>query len=261
MSSAFLQLRRMSRSFGGLKAVDDVSFDVRGGSISAVIGPNGAGKTTLFNLISGSLRVDSGEAQFESCTITGLKMYEIAAAGISRTFQNIRLCPEMSVLENVMLGRHTRTHAGFFASMLRLPWTLREEQAIRERSMEILEFLSLTDVCDDDATALPFGRQRAVEFARALAADPKLLLLDEPASGLNIRETEELAEIIRKMRDTGVTVLLVEHDMSLVMEICEEIVVLNYGRIIATGSPKEIQRNPEVIKIYLGEDNAEAEKR
>ena len=261
MSNAFLQLQGMSRSFGGLKAVDNVSFDVRDGSISAVIGPNGAGKTTLFNLIAGSLKPDAGAARFESNLITGLRMHEIAAAGISRTFQNIRLCPEMSVLENVMLGRHTRTRAGFLSSMLRLPWTLREERAIREKSMELLEFLSLTDVCDDEAAALPFGRQRAVEFARALAAEPRLLLLDEPASGLNIRETEELAEIIRKMRNMGVTVLLVEHDMSLVMDVCEEIVVLNYGRMIAAGSPEEVQRNPEVITIYLGEDNAEASKR
>lgn len=261
MGSPLLAIRSMSRSFGGLKAVDEVSFDVAEASITAVIGPNGAGKTTLFNLISGSLRPDSGEAQFQERRITGLKMHEIAAAGVSRTFQNVRLCPGMSVLENVMLGRHTQSHAGFIAAMLRLPWTTREERGIREKAIELIEFLSISDVCDAEATSLPFGRQRTVEFARALAAEPKLLLLDEPASGLNMRETAELAQSIVRMRDLGITVLLVEHDMSLVMDICEKIIVLNYGRTIATGSPEEVQRNSEVIKIYLGEEYAEAAER
>ena len=261
MSEALLQLEGMSRSFGGLKAVDDVSFVLETGGITAVIGPNGAGKTTLFNLISGSLRPDRGVARFGNQVITGLKMHEIAAAGISRTFQNIRLCPGMTALENVMLGGHTQTRAGFVACMLRRPGTLTEQRSMRERSIQLLEFFGLGEVSDADAMALPFGRQRAVEFARALAAEPRLLLLDEPASGLNMRETEELAGIIVKMRDTGVTVLLVEHDMSLVMDICEQIVVLNYGRTIASGSPEEVQRNPEVIRIYLGEENAPTPER
>ena len=261
MSSPILELRSLNRSFGGLKAVDDVSLSVSEGSISAVIGPNGAGKTTLFNLIAGSLRPDRGVALFHSREITGLKPHQVAAAGICRTFQNIRLCPGMSVLENVMLGRHTRSRAGFLASMLRLPWTLREERGIRESAMELIDFLSLADVAGTEATSLPFGRQRAVEFARALASEPRLLLLDEPASGLNMRETAELGDIIRKMRDRGATVLLVEHDMSLVMEICEEIVVLNYGRTIASGTPQEVQRNPDVINIYLGEEYAPTEER
>lgn len=261
MSETLLELKAMSRSFGGLKAVDDVSFDVETGSISGVIGPNGAGKTTLFNLISGSVRADAGEATFAGRVISGLRMHEIAEAGISRTFQTIRLCPGMTVIENVMLGAHTRTKAGFVASMLRLPWTLKEQTAVRERATELLEFLGIADLADNEATALPFGQQRAVEFARALASEPKLLLLDEPASGLNMRETADLAGIIVKMRDMGVTVLLVEHDMSLVMDICERIVVLNYGRTIATGSPQEIQRDAEVIRIYLGEDYAAAPER
>jgi branched-chain amino acid transport system ATP-binding protein len=261
MSDPLLRLNGLNRAFGGLKAVDDVSFDVAQGSITAVIGPNGAGKTTLFNLISGSLRPDSGEAHFDGRRITGMRMHEIAVAGILRTFQNIRLTPGMTVVENVMLGRHTRTNAGFLASMLRLPWTLREEKLIREKAQELLDFLSLTDFAQSDATALPFGQQRAVEFARALAAEPRLLLLDEPASGLNLRETAELAGSIVKMREMGVTVLLVEHDMSLVMDICEKIIVLNYGRKIATGSPDEVQRNPEVITIYLGEEYAPTEER
>jgi branched-chain amino acid transport system ATP-binding protein len=246
----------MNRSFGGLHAVADVSFDVIEGRIQAVIGPNGAGKTTLFNLISGTLRPDSGRAFFDGQLITGLKIHEVARAGIARTFQSIHLCPGMTVLENVMLGRHTQSRAGVVAGMLNLPRTRREEQGIYDRSRELLELFALDDVADEDALALPFGRQRAVEFARALAAEPRLLLLDEPASGLNIRETEDLAEQIRAIRDMGITILLVEHDMSLVMDICDHIVVLNSGRSIAEGAPSAVQRNAEVIKIYLGEDYA-----
>ena len=258
MAEALLAVKGLCRSFGGLRAVVDVSFDVAAGRIKAVIGPNGAGKTTLFNLVAGSLKPDTGEAWFDGRRLTGTSIHQIAAAGILRTFQSIRLCPGMTVLENVMLGRHTRSRAGFLAAMLRLPWTLREEASIRAKALELLDFMSLTHLADEDALALPFGRQRAVEFARALAAEPRLLLLDEPASGLNMRETVELAGLIRRIRDLGVTILLVEHDMSLVMDICEEIVVLDNGRWIAEGTPQEVQRDPDVIKIYLGEGYAAA---
>ncbi len=252
--SALLQVTRLNRFFGGLHAVADVSFSVSEGAIKAIIGPNGAGKTTLFNLISGNMEPSSGETHFQGQLITGLKAHGIAMRGLARTFQNIKLCPHMSVLENTMLGRHTRSKAGFIAGMLNLPWTWREESEIREKSLKILKLLSLEDLSDTEASALPFGKQRAAEFARALAAEPKLLLLDEPASGLNLHETEELAELILKIRDLDMTVLLVEHDMSLVMDISDEIVVLNYGEKIAEGTPSEIQKNQEVIHIYLGED-------
>lgn len=252
--SALLQVTRLNRFFGGLHAVADVSFSVSEGAIKAIIGPNGAGKTTLFNLISGNMEPSSGETHFQGQLITGLKAHGIAMRGLARTFQNIKLCPHMSVLENTMLGRHTRSKAGFIAGMLNLPWTWREESEIREKSLKILKLLSLEDLSDTEASALPFGKQRATEFARALAAEPKLLLLDEPASGLNLHETEELAELILKIRDLDMTVLLVEHDMSLVMDISDEIVVLNYGEKIAEGTPSEIQKNQEVIHIYLGED-------
>lgn len=252
--SALLQVTRLNRFFGGLHAVADVSFSVTEGAIKAIIGPNGAGKTTLFNLISGNMEPSSGETHFQGELITGLKAHGIAMRGLARTFQNTKLCPHMTVLENTMLGRHTRSKAGFIAGMLNLPWTWREESEIREKSLKILELLSLEDLSDTEASSLPFGKQRATEFARALAAEPKLLLLDEPASGLNLHETEELAELILKIRDLDMTVLLVEHDMSLVMDISDEIVVLNYGEKIAEGTPSEIQKNQEVIHIYLGED-------
>ncbi len=252
--SELLKVTRLNRFFGGLHAVAEVSFSVTQGVIKAIIGPNGAGKTTLFNLISGNMAPSSGQTHFQGKLVTGLKAHEIARRGLARTFQNIRLCPHMTVLENTMLGRHTRSKAGFIAGMLNLPWTWREESEIREKSLEVLKLLSLEDLCDVEASSLPFGRQRAVEFARALAAEPKLLLLDEPASGLNLHETEELAELIVKIRNLDVTVLLVEHDMSLVMDISDEIVVLNYGKKIAEGTPSEIQKDQEVISIYLGED-------
>ncbi len=259
--SALLEVQGLNRFFGGLHAVADVSFSQAEGEIKAVIGPNGAGKTTLFNLIAGSLEADSGQVRFDGQSITGLRIHEVAAAGIARTFQNIRLAPGMSVLDSVMLGRHLRSRAGFLASMLRSAGCRAEERAIRARAMELLELFGLADAAEAEAVALPFGRQRIVELARALAAEPRLLLLDEPAAGLNIRETGELALRIRGIRGMGVTVLLVEHDMSLVMDISDSIVVLNYGRKIAEGTPREVRRNRDVIDIYLGQDHAEAAER
>jgi branched-chain amino acid transport system ATP-binding protein len=250
---ALLEIARLHKKFGGLHAVNDVSFDVAQGSIKAVIGPNGAGKTTLFNLIAGSLTATSGRVRFNGVDIQGKKPHQIAACGIGRTFQNIKLFHDMTALENVMVGRHLRSRAGLVASMLHMPWTLKEEMQIRAKSMELLELLEIEAYADVEATSLAFGQQRAVEFARALALEPTLLLLDEPAAGLNMQETAEVSRLIARIRDLGITVLLVEHDMSLVMEISDEIVVLSFGQKLAEDVPSAIQNNTEVIKVYLGE--------
>ncbi len=249
-----LELHNVHKYFGGLHAVNDVSFTVSRGAIKAVIGPNGAGKTTLFNLIAGVLEPTAGTILFKEQPIQGWKPHQVAALGMSRTFQNIKLFHGMTALENVMLGRHVRSRAGFLAGMLNLPGTWREERAIRSRALELLELMEIGEFADVEATSLSFGQQRAVEMARALATDPEILLLDEPAAGLNIYETAEVARLISRIRDMGITVLLVEHDMSLVMEISDEIVVLCFGEKIAEDVPETIQRDPEVIKIYLGED-------
>ncbi len=249
-----LELHSVHKRFGGLRAVDDVSFSVSEGAIKAVIGPNGAGKTTLFNLIAGNLPPTSGTIRFQGQEIQGKQPHQIARLGMSRTFQNIKLFHSMTALESVMVGRHARTKAGFISGMFHLPASRQEEKEIRERSMELLELLEIAEYADVEATSLAFGQQRAVEMARALAAEPKLLLLDEPAAGLNIYETAEVGRLITRIRDMGITVLLVEHDMSLVMDISDEIVVLSFGSKIAEDEPLAIQQNPEVIKIYLGED-------
>ncbi len=248
-----LNVSGLHKHFGGLHAVNDVSFGVETGAIKAVIGPNGAGKTTLFNLITGTLGATAGKVQFRGEEIQGRRPHQIAAAGIARTFQNIKLFHDMTALENVMVGRHLRSRAGFAASMLNLPWTRKEERKIRDKSMELLALLEIANYADVEATSLAFGQQRAVEFARALALEPRLLLLDEPAAGLNIYETAEVGRLITRIRGLGITVLLVEHDMSLVMDISDEIVVLSFGEKIAEGVPNAIQNNPEVIKVYLGE--------
>ncbi len=250
---AFLEVANLSRRFGGLKAVNEVSFAVEKDMIKAVIGPNGAGKTTLFNLISCTLAPTSGRVRFDGSDLKGKKPHQAAALGLARTFQNIEMFGQMTALENVMVGRHIRSRSGFFASMLRMPWTRPEEDRIRGRSMELLDLLGVADCADVEAGSLAFGQQRAVEFARALAMEPKLLLLDEPAAGLNIYETAEVGRLIARIRDLGITVLLVEHDMSLVMDISDEIVVLSFGETIAEGRPDEVRNDPEVIKVYLGE--------
>jgi branched-chain amino acid transport system ATP-binding protein len=251
-----LEVKRINKRFGGLHAVNEVSFSLKKGLIKAVIGPNGAGKTTLFNLISGTLQPTTGRVFFSGEDITGKKPYQIARKGIIRTFQNLKLSRHMTVLENVMLGRHIRSRSGFLAGLLRLPRTWKEEKSIREEALHALEKLGIAGLRDQTAGSLPFGIQRSVEFARALACEPKLLLLDEPASGLNIHETRELSKLIAGIRDLGVTILIVEHDMTLVMDISDEIAVLNFGQKIAEGTPAEIQRNPQVIQIYLGEEDA-----
>ncbi|MBF0287096.1 MAG: ABC transporter ATP-binding protein [SAR324 cluster bacterium] len=251
-----LEVKNLNCYFGGLQAVADVSFNVDEGMIKAVIGPNGAGKTTLFNLIAGNTIPNSGTITFQHEAIHKLSPHEIAGRGMSRTFQNIKLFRGMSALENVMVGCHIRSRAGFLASMLKLPWTRKEEKKIWENSLELLEFVGIAEYRDVDAHSLSFGQQRAVEMARALATKPSLLLLDEPAAGLNTHETLEIAKLITKIRDLGITVLLVEHDMSLVMDISEEIVVLSFGQKIAEDTPPAIQKNKQVIQIYLGEDDA-----
>jgi len=249
-----LELKKVHKYFGGLHAVNDVSFKVEPGSIKAIIGPNGAGKTTLFNLIAGVLEPSSGTITFKGQEIQGYRPHRVAALGMSRTFQNIKLFHGMTALENVMLGRHIRSRSGFLAGMFNLPRTWKEERSIREKSMELLELLEIAEFADVKATSLAFGQQRAVEMARALSTEPELLLLDEPAAGLNIYETAEIARLIGRICDMDITVLLVEHDMSLVMDISDEIVVLSFGEKIAEDKPEAIQQDPEVIRIYLGED-------
>ncbi|MHB8843982.1 MAG: ABC transporter ATP-binding protein [Nitrospirota bacterium] len=251
-----LEVNNISKRFGGLQAVKDVSFVVRQGMIKAVIGPNGAGKTTLFNLLSGFLTPDKGTVAFNGHAIHDSGAHEIAGLGLSRTFQHIKLFSHMTALENVMVGRHVRGRSGFMSGMLSLPWTRREDREMRERSLEIMEFLGIAQFAGTEATSLSYGQQRIVELARALASEPSLLLLDEPAAGLNMRETADMAKLITKIRDRGVTVLIVEHDMQLVMNISDEIVVLSYGEKIADDLPLAVQKDPHVIRVYLGEDDA-----
>lgn len=250
----FLEVRDVCKRFGGLQAVDKVSFTVGKGMIKALIGPNGAGKTTLFNLISGFLSPDSGTIHFQERPVQGLRPYRIAGAGMARTFQHIKLFPKMTSLENVMIGRHIHGRSGFLATMLALPWTRREDRAAQGKALELMEFLGLAALAEQEATSLSYGQQRLVELARALACEPQLLLLDEPAAGLNMRETAEMASLISKIRDMGMTILIVEHDMSLVMNISDEIIVLNYGQKVADDAPLAIQKNEDVVRIYLGGD-------
>jgi branched-chain amino acid transport system ATP-binding protein len=251
-----LEVRDVCRKFGGLQAVSDVSFGVREGTIKALIGPNGAGKTTLFNLISGFLPPDTGTILFFGKPVEGMRPYQIAARGMARTFQHIKLFPRMTTLENIMIGRHIHGKSGFLSSMLNLPWTLKEDRGARQKSLELMEFLGIESLAGQEATSLAYGKQRIIELARALACEPKLLLLDEPAAGLNMRETAEMADLIARVRDLGITVLIVEHDMSLVMNISDEIIVLSYGRKIAEDVPLSIQKDKEVIRVYLGEEDA-----
>ncbi len=250
-----LKIEGLWKTFGGITALMDVSFNVENQEIKAVIGPNGAGKTTLFNVVSGVYKPDRGKVEFNQKDITNFGSLKIARLGISRTFQNVELYGHMTVLENVMVGRYVRTKSGFLSCGLRLPFMIKEEKDIRKTSEEILEYVGLYDKKDYLASELPIGSQRILEIARALATEPRLIMFDEPASGLNDAETKELSGFIKRLRDEkNLTVLLVEHDMALVMDISDNIVVLNFGEKLAEGTPTEIKSNKSVIDAYLGEE-------
>ncbi|HLF01462.1 MAG TPA: ABC transporter ATP-binding protein [Anaerolineales bacterium] len=252
--SDFLEARSVQKSFGGVQAVAGVDLTIRRGEIFALIGPNGAGKTTLFNLISGMYPMDRGHIRFEGHLIQGLRAHKIAASGLVRTFQNLQIFSSMTVLENVLVGCHLHTHTGFVAAALRLSSVAAEERRARAEARLYLEMVGLAARADDIATSLPYGQQRLLEIARALAAHPKLLMLDEPAAGLTRPETESLDALICRIRESGITVLLVEHDMNLVMGIADRVAVLHYGRKIAEGTPAEVQANEQVVGAYLGMD-------
>jgi branched-chain amino acid transport system ATP-binding protein len=256
LKSTLLEVQALHHWFGGLHVINDVSFSCRSGIVKGVIGPNGAGKTTLFNLVAGVFAPVAGRVLLAGRVLSGLPTHIVAARGISRTFQATRLFPRMTVLENVMVGMHLQAKHGFISALAGPIVTHREEKHLRQTCLDVLGLLGIAELSGRIAADLPFGRQRVVELARALAAQPKLLLLDEPASGLNPHETEEMAALIAFIRSRGTTVLLVEHDMSLVMGICDEVLVLSHGALIAEGTPRSIQDNAEVVSVYLGTDDA-----